>query len=88
VEPLFAEGKDWHGMRRLRLRELKRVNCEALMRAAGQNLKRLLKKRGGRHRPGPAEAISAFFLAAFDWLAHTLRRRGLFPSRLVQITQE
>src|SRR6266702_1661899 len=26
VEPLFAEGKDWHGMRRLRLRELERVN--------------------------------------------------------------
>ena len=53
-------------MRRLRLRELKRVNCEALLRAAGQNLKRLLKKRGSRHRPGPAEAFSAFFLAAFD----------------------
>jgi hypothetical protein len=46
VEPLFAEGKDWHGMRRFRLRRLCRVNCEALMRAAGQNLKRLLKKRG------------------------------------------
>src|SRR5258708_29746478 len=37
VEPLFAEGKDWHGMRRLRLRELERVNCEALMRAAEPN---------------------------------------------------
>ncbi len=44
VEPLFAEGKDWHGMRRLRLRELERVNGEALMRAAGQNLKRRLEK--------------------------------------------
>lgn len=87
VEPLFAEGKDWHGMRRLRLRELKRVNCEALLRAAGQNLKRLLKKRGSRHRPGPAEAFSACFLAAFDWLGRTLRRRGLFPSRLFLITQ-
>jgi len=71
VEPLFAEGKDWHGMRRLRLRELKRVNCEALLRAAGQNLKRLLNKRRGRHRPGPAEAHSALFLAALDWLART-----------------
>jgi hypothetical protein len=29
LEPLFAEGKDWHGMRRLRLRELERVNYEA-----------------------------------------------------------
>jgi len=34
VEPLFAEGKDWQGMRRFRLRRLWRVNCEALMRAA------------------------------------------------------
>src|SRR5947208_8768097 len=65
----FAEGTDWHGMQRLRLRKLELVNCEALMRAAGQNLKRLLKKRGWRHRPGPAEAISAFFLASFRWFA-------------------
>src|SRR6266700_5956554 len=61
VEPLFAEGKDWHGMRRFRLRQLWRVNCEALMRAAGQNLKRLLKKRGWGRRPFPAEAMSASF---------------------------
>jgi hypothetical protein len=53
VEPLFAEGKDWHGMRRFRLRRLWKVNSEALMRAAGQNLKRLLKKRGWGRRPGP-----------------------------------
>ena len=64
VEPLFAEGKDWHGMRRFRLRRLWRVNCEALMRAAGQNLKRLLKKRGWGRRPYPAEAVFALFLAA------------------------
>jgi transposase len=59
VEPLFADGKDWHGMRRFRLRRLWRVNCEALMRAAGQNLKRLLKKRGWGRRPFPAEALYA-----------------------------
>jgi len=46
VEPLFAEAKDWHGLRRFRLRLLWRVNCEALRIATGQNLKRLLKKRG------------------------------------------
>jgi hypothetical protein len=46
VEPLFAEAKGWHGLRRFRLRRLWRVNCEALRIAAGQNLKRLLKKRG------------------------------------------
>ena len=57
VEPLFAEGKDWHGMRRFRLRRLWRVNCEALIRAGGQNLKRLLKKRGWERRPYPAEAL-------------------------------
>src|SRR5260370_42194091 len=74
-------------MRRLRLRELERVNCEALMRAAGQNLKRLLKKRAGRHRPGPVQALSAFFLAAFAWIARTSGHRGLVPSRMVQMTQ-
>ena len=42
VEPLFAEAKDWHGMQRFRLRTLRRVNAEALLVAAGQNLKRLL----------------------------------------------
>jgi transposase len=58
VEPLFAEGKDWHGMRRFRLRRLWRVNCEALMRAAGQNLKRLLQKRGWGRRPCPVFTIT------------------------------
>jgi len=61
VEPLFAEAKDWHGMRRFRLRRLWRVNCEALRIAAGQNLKRLLKKRGWGRRPFPAEAMYASF---------------------------
>ena len=69
VEPLFAEGKDWHGMRRFRLRRLWRVNCEALMRAAGQNLKRLLKKRGWGRRPSQAEAISVLFLASWWWMS-------------------
>ncbi|GHO98568.1 hypothetical protein KSF_086160 [Reticulibacter mediterranei] len=58
VEPLFAEGKDWHGMRRFRLPRLWRVNSEALLRAAGQNLKRLLKKRGWGRRPFPTEAVA------------------------------
>jgi len=68
VEPLFAEAKDWHGMRRFRLRLLWRVNCEALRIAAGQNLKRLFKKRGWGRRPCPSEAVCALFLAAFGWL--------------------
>ncbi len=62
VEPLFAEAKDWHGLRRFRLRLLWRVNIEALRIAAGQNLKRLLKKRGWGRRPFPVEALFASFL--------------------------
>ena len=46
-------------MRRFRLRRLWRVNCEAQMRAAGQNLKRLLKKRGWGRRPWPQGAADA-----------------------------
>jgi hypothetical protein len=69
VEPLFAEAKDWHGLRRFRLRMLWRVNIEALRTAAGQNLKRLLKKRGWGRRPFPVEALCASFLAAFGWFA-------------------
>ena len=53
VEPLFAEAKDWHGLRRFRLRGLARVNGEALLIAAGQNLKRLLSRCGWGRRPWP-----------------------------------
>ncbi len=42
VEPLFAEAKDRHGLRRFRLRRLEKVNAEVLLVAAGQNVKRLL----------------------------------------------
>jgi transposase len=59
VEPLFAEAKEWHGLRRFRLRRLWRVNSEALMIAAGQNLKRLLAKRGWGRRPLPSGAALA-----------------------------
>ena len=54
VEPLFAEAKDWHGLRRFRLRGLEKVNGEALLIAAGQNLKRLLSRSGWGRRPFPA----------------------------------
>jgi transposase len=56
VEPLFAEAKQWHGLRRFRLRRLWRVNSEGLLIAAGQNLKRLLRPRGHRHRPASGMA--------------------------------
>jgi IS5 family transposase len=56
VEPLFAEAKDWHGLRRFRLRGLEKVNSEALLIAAGQNLKRLLSRWGWGRRPFPGGA--------------------------------
>jgi hypothetical protein len=58
VEPLFAEAKDWDGLRRFRLRTLEKVNAEALLIAAGQNIKRLLAfgKRGPR-RPAQVAAL-------------------------------
>jgi transposase len=58
VEPLFAEAKDWHGMRRFRLRRLEKVNIEALLIASGQNVKRLLTFEG--HRPRKLAQAAAF----------------------------
>jgi hypothetical protein len=66
VEPLFAEAKQWHGMRRFRLRQLWSVNCEALVTASGQNLKRLLQKRGWRRRPFPAQAMALMPPESFE----------------------
>jgi hypothetical protein len=59
VEPLFGEGKQWHGLRRFRLRRLWRVNIEALLIGAGLNLKRLLKAWGWGRRPCPSGATMA-----------------------------
>lgn len=57
VEPLFAEAKAWHGLRRFRLRGLEKVNIQAQVIAAGQNLKRLLSKQGWGRRPWPRGAV-------------------------------
>jgi transposase len=43
IEPLFGEAKEFHGLRRFRLRRLHKVNIEGVMVAAGQNLKRLIQ---------------------------------------------
>ena len=56
IEPLFAEAKDWHGLRRFRLRGAENVNIQAQLIAAGQNLKRLLSKQGWGRRPWPGGA--------------------------------
>ena len=57
IEPMFAEAKQWHGMERMRLRMLERVNCEALVTAAGQNMKRLLTF--GSRGPGRPAQVAA-----------------------------
>ncbi len=57
VESLFAEAKDWHGLRPFRLRRLWRVNVQVLLTATGQNLKRLLSRQGWGRRPFPGGAL-------------------------------
>ncbi len=64
VEPLFAEAKDWHGLRRFRLRGLEKVNGAALVIATGQNLKRLLSQQGWGRRPWPSGAVGVVLVAA------------------------
>jgi hypothetical protein len=57
VEPLFGEAKQWHGLGRFRLRRLERVNIEALLIAAGQNIKRLLAGRRFGSDPGDENRV-------------------------------
>jgi hypothetical protein len=59
VEPLFAEAKEWHGLRRFRLRGLDNVNSEGLLVAAGQNLKRFLAATGWGRRHAPCGSLVA-----------------------------
>ena len=57
VEPLFAEAKEWHGLRRLRLRGLLNANIQGLLIAAGQNLKRFLAATGWGRRHAPCGSL-------------------------------
>ena len=59
VEGLFAEAKQWHGLGRFRLRRLANVNIQALLIAAGQNLKRWLRATGWGRRGFPGAAYAA-----------------------------
>ncbi len=71
VEPLFGEAKQWHRLNRFRLRRLERVNIEALIIAAGQNIKRLLA--GRRFGPDPADENRVQgMIATIGWLAGAL----------------
>jgi hypothetical protein len=58
VEGLFAEAKQWHGLPRFRLRGLANVNIQALLVAAGQNLKRWLRATGWGRRGFPGAAYT------------------------------
>jgi hypothetical protein len=59
VEPKFGEVKQWHQGRRFRLRGIYKVNIEGLLKAAGQNLKQLLKADIRKNRPKPPANIAA-----------------------------
>ena len=59
VEPLIAEAKEWHGLRRPRLRGLMNANIQGLLIAAGQNLKRFLVARGWGRRHAPCGSVLA-----------------------------
>jgi transposase len=83
VEPLFGEAKEWHGMRRFRLRRLWKVNCEALVIASGQNLKRLLNKRGWGRRLFPSEAMCASFWRYVGKVLIPFLEQSLFSCPLV-----
>ena len=82
VEPLFAEAKQWHGLRRFRLRRLWRVNSETLLTASGQNLKRLVSRRGWGRRPFPDGTLGLRLGGA---LASTVRSRMSVICRPCQI---
>jgi hypothetical protein len=73
VESMLAEAKDWHRLRRFRLRGLYTVNIEGLLVAAGQNLKRFLAATEWSRRHAPYGS-----LAALSWdpqrLSATLSR--------------
>ena len=78
VEPLFAEAKAWHGLRRFRLRGLTKVNAEALLIAAGQNLKRLLSRGGWGRRPWPNGAAGLALPAPAPHPSPFFNRLGRF----------
>jgi hypothetical protein len=59
VEPMYADAKEWHGLRRLRPRGLLNANIQGLLIAAGQNLKRFLAATGWGRRHAPCGSLVA-----------------------------
>jgi hypothetical protein len=88
---MFGEAKEWHGMRRFRLRTLWRVNAEALLIATAQNIKRVLTFSGRgprklaqaqalRHRPLQriADSSRAAIVGDPHRSSHVFQRAGAF----------
>ncbi len=86
VEPLFGEAKDWHGLRRFKLRRLEKVNIEALLIASGQNIKRLVAPR----ERGPRKLAQAAALRPPDpvsrYGSHVTGRRPSFAGAKAYIS--
>lgn len=59
IEPKFGELKQWHQGDKFRLRRLRKVNIEGLLKAAGQNIKQLLKAKTRKNRPKPPANTAA-----------------------------
>jgi hypothetical protein len=69
VELLFAEAKEWDGLRRLRLRGLINANIQGLLIASGQNLKRFLAATGWGRRHATCGGLLALPVAPGRLLA-------------------
>jgi len=84
IEPLFGEAKDWHGLRRFRLRRLAKVNIEALVVASGQNVKRLVNAGRWRDRPRPGGVMHAALPPLFQRYADAGWRRSEGDTRVAK----
>ena len=71
IEPLFGEAKQWHRLVQFRLRRLHKVNIQALLIAAGQNIKRLLKQPAFNTPLRPTYTMASSF-PVFHLPAHGL----------------
>lgn len=82
LEHGFAEGKQWHGLRRARGRGLLALNTQALLTAMVQNVKRLAAYR---RRKAPKTALAPFFLVVRGLCLHLMRWLPSASPRRLQI---
>jgi len=88
IEPLFGEAKQWHQLVQFRLRCLHKVNIQALLIAAGQNIKRLLKQQPSSKplRPIQAVALPRPLPSAYSFLNQVLVGSWIFLASIAQST--